>query len=210
MVKNRLTDDAVAREKISQWMDGEADDEEACSAYAALESQDGRDTWALYHCIGEMLRDGAPSGATLSAGFTERVMQALDAEPSLQVPENGAPTPTCQAAAETKMCETKPHYCRWALAATVAGAVVVCGLALTLHKDADTPTMAVSGATKPVVTEPSATVATSGSQPAPEALIPLDYLITYQEFVPSVSLWPGMDVYQWVSDVKISHLACGR
>ncbi|MDR0247222.1 MAG: sigma-E factor negative regulatory protein [Burkholderiales bacterium] len=79
MVTNRLTDEAVIREKISQWMDGEADEDIDRLVDALLTSDAGRDTWALYHHMGDVLRDGETGGA-LSAGFTARVMRALEAE----------------------------------------------------------------------------------------------------------------------------------
>ncbi|MCL2309989.1 MAG: sigma-E factor negative regulatory protein [Proteobacteria bacterium] len=85
------------REKISQWMDGEGGEDASRSVYMALKSDAGHETWVLYHLIGDALRDGGGGAqyGVLSAGFTARVMQALEAEtaaPMLQ--ETAAPQKT--------------------------------------------------------------------------------------------------------------------
>ncbi len=71
-------------DRISQLMDGELDDRAAAAMLAAL-GQDGeaRDTWRVYHLIGDSLR-GAP---LLSAGFAARVQEKVLAEPTVLAPK---------------------------------------------------------------------------------------------------------------------------
>jgi sigma-E factor negative regulatory protein RseA len=67
------------RELISALCDGEIPDVDQELALAALDTPDGRDAWARFHLIGDVLRaDPAPD---LSPGFTDRLATRLAAEP---------------------------------------------------------------------------------------------------------------------------------
>lgn len=67
------------REHISAFADGATPDADVELALAALQSEDGRRTWALYHTIGDVLR--ADPGASLSAGFGAGMAERLAQEP---------------------------------------------------------------------------------------------------------------------------------
>jgi sigma-E factor negative regulatory protein RseA len=67
------------RELISALSDGEIPDIDQELALAALDTPDGRQAWALFHQIGDVLR--AAPAPDLSPGFAERLAARLDAEP---------------------------------------------------------------------------------------------------------------------------------
>ena len=67
------------REHISAFADGATPVADVELALAALQSEDGRRTWALYHTIGDALR--VDPGPTLSAGFADKLAARLAAEP---------------------------------------------------------------------------------------------------------------------------------
>lgn len=68
------------REYISAFADGELPDADLELALAALRDADGRQTWDLYHRIGDAMR-ADPLEAELSPGFTQRLADRLAAEP---------------------------------------------------------------------------------------------------------------------------------
>jgi len=67
------------REHISAFADGATPDADVELALAALQSEDGRQTWALYHQIGDALR--VDPGPPLSPGFSTSMAARLAAEP---------------------------------------------------------------------------------------------------------------------------------
>jgi len=67
------------RELISALCDGEIPDVDQELALAALDTPEGRQAWALFHQIGDVLR--ADPATDLSPGFTERMAARLAAEP---------------------------------------------------------------------------------------------------------------------------------
>lgn len=67
------------REFISALSDGELPDIDQELAFAALDSPEGEQAWALFHRIGDVLR--AEASPDLSPGFTERLAERLAAEP---------------------------------------------------------------------------------------------------------------------------------
>jgi sigma-E factor negative regulatory protein RseA len=67
------------RELISALSDGEIPDTDQELAFAALDTPDGEQAWALFHQIGDVLR--AEPAPDLSPGFAERLAARLDAEP---------------------------------------------------------------------------------------------------------------------------------
>ncbi len=69
------------REYISAFADGELPDADLELALAALRDADGRQTWDLYHRIGDALR-AEPLEAELSPGFALRLADRLAAEPT--------------------------------------------------------------------------------------------------------------------------------
>jgi sigma-E factor negative regulatory protein RseA len=67
------------REHISAFADGASAPADVDLALAALQGDDGRQAWALYHHIGDVLR-GEP-GPPLSPGFAASLAAGLAAEP---------------------------------------------------------------------------------------------------------------------------------
>lgn len=67
------------RELISALCDGEIPDADQELVLAALDTPDGRQAWARFHQIGDVLR--AASAPDLSPGFSERLAARLAAEP---------------------------------------------------------------------------------------------------------------------------------
>lgn len=86
------------RETISAFADGELPESEHELALASLREPDGRQTWALYHRIGDLLRASPPAPAyapELSPAFSDRLAARLAAEP---LPPRRAPAPPAGAA----------------------------------------------------------------------------------------------------------------
>jgi sigma-E factor negative regulatory protein RseA len=100
------------KEKISAVMDGELERFESAGTLKALESGDeARETWRLYHLIGDAMRDTR----MLSPGFAERVGARLKDEPTVLAPAFAASRVLASPAAR-----------RWsALAASLAAAAFV-------------------------------------------------------------------------------------
>jgi sigma-E factor negative regulatory protein RseA len=67
------------REHISAFADGASPPADVELALAALQGEDGRQTWALYHLIGDVLR--VDPGPPLSHGFAATMAARLAAEP---------------------------------------------------------------------------------------------------------------------------------
>lgn len=70
------------RDYISAFADGELPAADLELALAALREADGRETWRLYHEIGDVLRAEASGPPVLSPGFAERLAARLAAEPT--------------------------------------------------------------------------------------------------------------------------------
>ena len=75
----------MTREQISAFADNELSDGHVDIALAALRQQEGRDTWNMYHQIGDALRSD-DLNTQLSADFNARMFALLDAEPTIMVP----------------------------------------------------------------------------------------------------------------------------
>ncbi len=69
------------RDYISAFADGELPAADLELVLAALRESDGRETWRLYHEIGDVLR-AEPPASDLSPEFTERLAARLAAEPT--------------------------------------------------------------------------------------------------------------------------------
>jgi sigma-E factor negative regulatory protein RseA len=149
------------KDRISEFMDGELDDRAARPVIDALGSDDeARHAWLAYHLIGDALRDSRP----LSAGFTARVVRALEAEPTVLAPRRLQPQPRTW----------------YALAAGVAGFGLVGWLAFAPQQQ---PALAPLAQHKPAAV----------AQSAKPNFVPLpsranDYLLAHQAFSPRVSL----------------------
>lgn len=105
------------KEFISALMDDELPAGDSSHVLAALHA-DGQmaSTWASYHLIGDALR-GNPS---LSPGFQQRLMDRLDAEPTVLAPRHPV--------------AVKPSYL-WSAAASFAAVALVGWVVLQQHAD---------------------------------------------------------------------------
>lgn len=72
-------------ERISSLLDGELDEQERQQTLTALEKNpELRNRWGRYHLASDAIRHNLPAG--IDTGFADRVMQALDAEPTVLAP----------------------------------------------------------------------------------------------------------------------------
>lgn len=112
-------------ERISSLLDGELDEQERLQTLTALErNPELRNRWERYHLASDAIRHSLPPG--IDTGFAARVMQALDAEPTVL-----APPP---AKAVTQPVPLTKRFAGVAVAASVA-MVAVLGVQ-TLNRDA--------------------------------------------------------------------------
>jgi len=72
------------KDSISQLMDGELDDHSAAGTIKACgQGGEALETWRTYHLISDAMRDSR----VLSAGFSARLAQRLEAEPTVLAPQ---------------------------------------------------------------------------------------------------------------------------
>lgn len=76
----------MTQEQISALVDDELADEYVDQALVALRKTDGRVAWDVYHQIGDVLRSD-DMAHEFSPGFTARLMDKLDAEPTVVAPQ---------------------------------------------------------------------------------------------------------------------------
>jgi negative regulator of sigma E activity len=73
---------AVTREQISRWMDGDIAPHEVELAMATLSSDDNRYCWAEMHFVGDCIRGLEPT----ASGCAERIRAAIAIEPTIVAP----------------------------------------------------------------------------------------------------------------------------
>lgn len=154
------------KEKISAMMDGELERFESAGALKALEpGGEARETWRVYHLIGDAMRDTR----VLSAGFADRVVAKLKDEPTVLAPA---------------LVRASPAVRRWsALAASLAAVAFVGWVAfLPGEEPAQAPQVAtVLPAAAPRV-QPAADTMVAPPDTAD------DYLLAHQGYSPRNSL----------------------
>jgi sigma-E factor negative regulatory protein RseA len=77
---------SLVQERISVFADGETSDEQLEIALADLRQDDAKETWELYHRIGDILRSDEMD-VPMSAAFSARMAASLAAEPALMAPK---------------------------------------------------------------------------------------------------------------------------
>jgi sigma-E factor negative regulatory protein RseA len=164
----------LTREHISAFVDNELSDAHIDAALAALHKDEGRDTWNLYHQIGDALRSD-DLNVELSADFTERMFARLDAEPTIIAPA-AAPV--------------QKSYRRFAMPGMAAAAVAIMAVLTVPKMMTQEPAAIGAGATQTVAAAAPAevtTVAVAGQngEVLRDARID-DYLLAHQRFSPSV------------------------
>lgn len=99
--------EVTVRESLSALMDGESQPLELQRVLKCLGEEDAlRETWARYQITSALLRKQSVDGVSCSLAFADRVQQALQQEPA------------------TRMNQSRPAWSKFAVAASVAIAVV--------------------------------------------------------------------------------------
>ena len=75
----------MTQEQISALLDSELGDSHIEVALATLRRNEGRNTWDVYHQIGDVLRS-EEMARDFSEGFTDRLLARLDEEPPILAP----------------------------------------------------------------------------------------------------------------------------
>jgi sigma-E factor negative regulatory protein RseA len=164
--------------KVSEWMDGELEDAEAERLAQALRAEgEDRQTWRMYHLIGDALRDTR----ALSPGFAARMAERLEAEPTVL-----APVAPAQPARRGFRGALMP------LAASAAAVAMVGWLAFAPDREG-APRSGAPLATAPAVQPTPVAV---GAEPAsvPPPLATDDYLLAHQNYA-SRNLLQGVAPY---------------
>lgn len=149
------------KDRISQLMDGELDDRSADDTIkACAQGGEALEAWRTYHLISDAMRDSK----VLSAGFSLRVVQRLEAEPTVLAPQR-------------RRAESRTWF-----AASVAASFAAIGLVAWLAFAPQPVNAPAPMAQAPAVTP----------QQEAQAMVPLpsatnDYLLAHQGFSPRVS-----------------------
>jgi sigma-E factor negative regulatory protein RseA len=166
----------LTREQISAFIDSESSDAQLDVTLAALRGAEGRETWNLYHQIGDALRSDELN-VQLSADFNARMFARLDAEPTIMAP---AAVPA------------QKSYRRFAMPGMAAAAVAVLAVLTVPHMMTQNPAAQMSasaGAPQTLTVATAApttvTVASQNGEVLRDPRID-DYLLAHQRFSPSV------------------------
>lgn len=155
------------KDRISQWMDGELDEQAIETTLRALRAGgEALEAWRTYHLISDAMRDTP----LLSAGFTARFAARLAAEPTVLVPGWRAARPRLAFAA----------------AAGVAGVALVGWLAFAPQRQAQTP-LAAAVPKQPVVRLTALPKAANDYLLAHQSFSPRVYLQGMAPYVRTVS-----------------------
>lgn len=179
------------KEQISALVDGELS-QEACATLLNRCKLDEalRADWATYQLIGDAMRETN----MLSKGFEQRVMAAIDAEPTVLAPHSQTFSKTTQPSTSENQSN------RWylSMAASVAavffvGLIVLQGQApsqvsplesvAVAQLNSPTPASVISQDAKNNVAMANVSVAKDNQ--AESATIPADYLLAHQSYAPS-------------------------
>jgi sigma-E factor negative regulatory protein RseA len=163
----------VTREQISAFIDNESSDAHVEVTLAALRSDSGRDTWNLYHQIGDALRSDELN-AHLSADFDTRMFARLESEPSIVAPVS-APA--------------QKGYLRFAMPGMAAAALAAIAVFIAPHMQQQATIVAATPGAVPVLASAASnntvTVAGQEGEILRDPRID-DYLLAHQRFSPSV------------------------
>lgn len=167
----------LTREQISAFVDNELPEAHIDVALAALRKEEGRETWNLYHQIGDAMRSD-DLDIHLSADFNARMFARLDAEPAILAP---------LAAPAGK------SYRRFAIPGMAAAAVAVLAVLMVPKMMTQDPAGAMPASVSANATQTLAaaappdtvTVASQNGEVLRDPRID-DYLLAHQRFSPSV------------------------
>jgi sigma-E factor negative regulatory protein RseA len=163
------------REQISAFIDNEAADGHVDVTMAALRQDEGRQTWDLYHQIGDALRSD-DLNTKLSADFNQRMFALLDAEPTIIAPA-------------IVSAPVQKSFKRFAMPGMAAAAVAVIAVLVAPQMMTQTPALNASTGAAPTTLAAAApntiTVASQDGEVLRDPRID-DYLLAHQRFSPSV------------------------
>jgi sigma-E factor negative regulatory protein RseA len=131
------------KDQLSALMDGELDMES--SEHLITSAKSGgelKSTWAQYHLIGDAMRGDRP----LRSDFTHCVMAALEAEPTVLMPNKVASDGVYEVGNVTQMAGKKSAYKSsgfWSIAASVAAVMFVGVMVLQQQLNKPTPVLVV-------------------------------------------------------------------
>jgi sigma-E factor negative regulatory protein RseA len=163
----------LTREQISAFIDSESSDAQIDITLAALRGAEGRETWNLYHQIGDALRSDELN-TQLSADFNTRMFARLDAEPTIMAPT---------------AVPAQKSYRRFAMPGMAAAAVAVLAVLTVPRMMTQNPASEMTASAPQTLTVAAApstvTVASQDGEVLRDPRID-DYLLAHQRFSPSV------------------------
>ncbi len=160
-------------ERISVLMDGELENKEAMGEFERLRGDSAlRETWDIYHLIGDALR----GDSRVTAGFTGRFGERLDREPVVLAPRR---RPTLRVIARAAL----------PIAASVCGVVVVAWLVI-YNNPFESHPMATAQRSRPSIAQKQLTAPQELAQvaAAPASASVNEYLLAHQQFSPSTAM----------------------
>ncbi|MFC5475159.1 sigma-E factor negative regulatory protein [Paraherbaspirillum soli] len=182
----------MTQEQISALVDGELPSAYVDTALAALRQTEGRETWDVYHKVGDILRSD-DMALTMSQDFMSRMMARLDAEPAIvAAPLVAAPMLSEQVAVNggnvIGSIGNKRAIKRFALPGMAALAAAAAVVFITV------PHVAMVNSSTPAagVTSPQLALASAASVNVPHSGEVLrdprmdEYLLAHQRFSPSL------------------------
>lgn len=164
------------KQSISALMDGELFEDEAGGCLASLKpGSEARSDWAVYHLIGDVLRQPEHIPADLSVAVSAKIQD----EPTVLAPR-------------TRMVQQKARHFALSAAATLAAVGIVAWMSLRISPEAGLQTASIQpAAIRPV-----------SMQLQPSAN---EYLMAHQEFSPSTDMNGGASYIRAVAyngDIK--------
>ncbi|CAM5785863.1 sigma-E factor negative regulatory protein [Ottowia pentelensis] len=113
------------REQISALMDGELTPAQAAAVLAAADAAEARESWHLYHLIGDVLRAPDLGDGRGDAAFVARLRQQL---PPQLAPQGLVDAPAVAVVAETRHEAANDGVFRWKMAAGFASLAAVAAI----------------------------------------------------------------------------------
>lgn len=155
------------KDQLSAFVDGELDDAACERLLQAVKHSDSLySEWATYHLIGDVMRDNA----VLSAGFEQRVMQAIHDEPTVL-----APIHAHLHAAEAQADVPSKYKTSWFLSAAASVAAVFFVGWMVVNNQTSHGTNGVA----------PMEIAQLSPEQVQSAQIPSEYLLAHQSYAPS-------------------------
>jgi sigma-E factor negative regulatory protein RseA len=172
-----MTMEKMARERVSEFVDGEIESGNWDTAFMQLKDEEGKEIWELYHQIGDSLRSD-DLDVPLSDDFMARMKARLDAEPAIVAPV----LPAVQ--------RTRPAIRRFALPGALAAAAAAVAFVATpqlivaMHGGANAVPTSVAASSSGVAR--ASMVSGARTDMAMREQDINEYLIAHQRFSPSV------------------------